>query len=272
MKNIKGVNVSPRIELEYYRYIDQYRRAINKAFKNTVDLQMFSVTPNETTDIKKKKAKSTDGQIKNFNGKMVYINKKIPKVVAIINNKLYKHFTKNFERNSIKASFEVNVKHLYAGDRKLLNLIQSNSEEYILKYGEDKASWLRTAVRRNYANGGSYSNLVGEIEGRFKVDTNRAKLIARDQSSSFVGAFERKRANDLGIAFYIWSTSRDERVRPDHKVMEGKYCKWDDASVYADTLEDAQNGIWKQRSDIGGTISHPKEDMQCRCNTEFVVE
>lgn len=282
MANIKGVKVSPRIELEYYRWIDKYRKAINKALKDSIDLKMFSDEPNETTDTKKK-ADSTDKQIENFNGKVAKINRKVPALTGIMSAKLYKYFNLHFERNSIKASFGVDVSHLYAGDRKLLNLLKSNSEDYILKYGNEKASWLRTSIRDNYANGGSYSNLVGEIEGRFKVDTNRAKLIARNESSGFVGALERKRATDLGLRFYIWRTSGDERVRgnpsgkypnakPSHWKMEGKYCRWDDASVYADTLEDAQDGIWKSRADIGGVEAHPKETINCRCNAEFVVE
>lgn len=271
MANIKGVKVSPRLELEYYRYLNGYRKAINKAFKDTIDLRMFSTEPEETTDTKKK-AKSTDKQIEKFNGKVSKINKKVPKLTGIMSAKLYKYFNLHFERNAIRASFEVDVSHLYAGDKKLLNLLKSNSEDYILKYGNEKASWLRTTIRENYANGGSYSNLVGEIEGRFKVDTNRAKLIARNESSGFIGAFEQKRGKDLGLRFYRWRTSKDERVRPSHRVMEGKYCTWDDASVYADTLEDAQNGIWKSRADIGGVIAHPKEEIECRCNAEFVVE
>jgi SPP1 gp7 family putative phage head morphogenesis protein len=43
---------------------------------------------------------------------------------------------------------------------------------------------------------------------------------------------------------YVWSTSRDERVRPSHSAKDGKRFKWNDPP-----------------SDTG----HPGNEIQCRC-------
>ena len=53
----------------------------------------------------------------------------------------------------------------------------------------------------------------------------------------------------LGITQYIWRTSRDERVRESHLVLEGKTFSWDSPP------------------DVG----HPGQDINCRCTAEPVI-
>lgn len=112
---------------------------------------------------------------------------------------------------------------------------------------------------------------------------SRAIKIARDQLGKLNGSITRKRQKEVGVNIYIWRTALDERVRgnpggqypnakPSHWVMEGKYCSWDNPSVYADTLQDAIKGNWKKRSSIGGPDAHPQEEINCRCFGEAVFD
>jgi SPP1 gp7 family putative phage head morphogenesis protein len=57
---------------------------------------------------------------------------------------------------------------------------------------------------------------------------SRAKLIARTETSKAATALTRARSEDLGIQAYVWETSRDERVRPAHAMMQGVIVFWDD--------------------------------------------
>jgi uncharacterized protein with gpF-like domain len=117
-----------------------------------------------------------------------------------------------------------------------------------------------------------------------KLET-RADLIARDQTSKLWGDINQKRQENVGVEIYIWRTADDERVRgepggkyagsrPSHAVMNGKYCTWKDATVYADTLEDAMAGKWKSRQNMGaqgpGPMEHPSVEINCRCYGEAV--
>lgn len=56
----------------------------------------------------------------------------------------------------------------------------------------------------------------------------KIKLIARTEISKAETAITRVRAEQLGINWYQWLTSEDERVRPSHKNMEGVLVNWDD--------------------------------------------
>ena len=100
---------------------------------------------------------------------------------------------------------------------------------------------------------------------------SRARLIARDQVSKLNGQITQGRNQALGLDLYVWSDSSDERVRESHDVMDGKVCRWDDPTVYADTVEDAQAGRWKSRASIGGVDQHPGQDFQCRCVSRAVI-
>ena len=82
-----------------------------------------------------------------------------------------------------------------------------------------------------------------QIMERFRVSNSRADLIARDQILKLNGQITKQRQTGAGITHYRWSTSRDERVRDEHRALEG-------------TLQ-----AWASPPSVG----HPGEDYQCRC-------
>lgn len=82
------------------------------------------------------------------------------------------------------------------------------------------------------------------------VTQSRAELIARDQVLKLNAEVTQKRHEAAGIVEFVWSTSRDERVRPDHKVLEGKRYRYDDPPV-----------VDRRR----GTRGLPGIHFQCRC-------
>jgi uncharacterized protein with gpF-like domain len=131
---------------------------------------------------------------------------------------------------------------------------------------------INTVVEKAITSGLSPSQLAQQI---MKVDqsisTGRANLIARDQIGKLNGRVTQARMEAIGLDMYIWSTSGDERVRgdptgiypnarPSHYEMDGRLCRWDDASVYSDD----GGKTWKPRP-AGWVHVHPGEDIQCRC-------
>lgn len=114
------------------------------------------------------------------------------------------------------------------------------------------------------------------VDGKRVRKQSRANKIARDQINKLNGAYTRRRQTDAGVDWYIWNTALDERVRgrpggrypnarPSHWAMEGKVCRWDNPTVYADSIEDARAGKWKSRASIQGVQAHPGEAINCRC-------
>ena len=108
--------------------------------------------------------------------------------------------------------------------------------------------------------------LLEQIRHIGKVSENRAKLIARDQTSKINIAVLQARNEEAGIKEYIWRTARDGRVvgnpsglypkavMPDvhgnHYAREGKKFRWDSPP------ED----------------SHPGYAINCRCTAEPVID
>lgn len=134
-----------------------------------------------------------------------------------------------------------------------VNLITSIKTDFISQVGDE--------VRKQLFEGERSTGLIQIIHERGNVTMNRAKFIARDQTAKLNSAITRERNDKLGIKTYIWMGARDVRQRKDHKVMNGKLCRFDDATVYSD-----DNGeTWKKRRSIGGVELHPGEDYNCRC-------
>lgn len=86
---------------------------------------------------------------------------------------------------------------------------------------------------------------LAEVE---TISRARAVLIARDQANKLYGAFAKARQEAMGVTRYIWRSSRDERVRPRHRVFNGQLRSWADDSP------------------------HPGEEVRCRCTAEAYLD
>jgi len=103
--------------------------------------------------------------------------------------------------------------------------------------------------------GQTADDLAAMLRERFEVGESRAKLIARDQVLKLNGQLTMLQQAQAGVTEYIWTTSRDERVRDGHEALDGKKFSWEDAPVVDEKT---------------GRRAHPGTDFQCRC-TAFPV-
>lgn len=93
-------------------------------------------------------------------------------------------------------------------------------------------------------------DLRDELLARGNVSLSRADLIARDQTLKLNGQINEIRQRNAGVEKYVWSTSRDERVRETHQDLEGQTFAWTDPPE----------------------PGHPGQDYQCRCTAVPVIE
>lgn len=102
-------------------------------------------------------------------------------------------------------------------------------------------------VRQIFDDPAAPSMRVEELKARLleraNVSESRAELIARDQVLKLNGAINKIRQTNAGVDSYVWSTSRDERVRESHAELEGETFGWESPPE----------------------PGHPGEDFQCRC-------
>jgi SPP1 gp7 family putative phage head morphogenesis protein len=85
--------------------------------------------------------------------------------------------------------------------------------------------------------------LKAKLLERADVSKSRAELIARDQILKLNGRITQIRQQMAGVQSYVWSTSKDERVRESHQELEGETFSWS----------------------APPSVGHPGEDFQCRC-------
>lgn len=93
--------------------------------------------------------------------------------------------------------------------------------------GEQTANRMQTLVTDGVKKGTTTRKIAEQIKEQFGYSDNRAKLIAADQTSKFNATLTEKRHKDAGVTKYIWSTSKDERVRKSHRAREGKVFSYD---------------------------------------------
>ena len=105
-------------------------------------------------------------------------------------------------------------------------------------------------VTRAVTSGELHGTIAKLIEERIGIGKRRAALIARDQVGKFYGAVTRARQTELGITKFKWRTVRDQRVRDEHKALDGKVFSWDDLPAEG----------------------YPGKPINCRCYSEPILE
>lgn len=147
---------------------------------------------------------------------------------------------------AIKASVSVDISPVLTQSGPILDALRAATKdniELIKSIPEQYFDKLEDAVEKRMQSGVRFEDLAEEVERIGGVTESRAKLIARDQTSKMNGAFNLARQTSLGIDKYMWQTSGDERVRPEHADNDGKVFSWNDPPA----------------------TGHPGHDVNCRC-------
>ena len=98
----------------------------------------------------------------------------------------------------------------------------------ISTFPESVARVVAAQAAAHAAAGGRAKELSGLLTAQRRVARSRAQLIARTQVSKASTALTEARAENLDLPWYVWESSKDARVRPSHRNMQGVLCRWDD--------------------------------------------
>ena len=267
MRKIQAVHSSKQLEVKYRRELDALLRyMLNIALDELRE-------PEKVNDALPDYFKSLTAKMNRIFDKLDAINLSMfasliaSRVVNTANNANKERFNRQASKTfgiDLKGALSSSgkaVQDQLAIDRELnASLIKSVATEFKQQISE--------TIMTNVQSGKRSTDLITQIKERYSVSQSRAKLIARDQTSKLNGSLVKARAQAVGSKTYIWSGAMDERSRQDHKVMQGKTCKWNDPTVYSDDGGET----WKKRKQIGGVEAHPTEPINCRCAALPVVE
>ena len=153
-------------------------------------------------------------------------------------------FQKTVEFISIEAKLNDEQKRL------IVDEYSENLEKYIKNWTEEDIFELRQKVQGNSFIGQRAENLVKMIQKDYGVAENKARFLARQETSLMMSKFKESRYRDVGSTRYKWSTSGSPRVRVDHAELNGKIFSWDSPPVTNKST---------------GAKNHPGEDYGCEC-------
>lgn len=110
----------------------------------------------------------------------------------------------------------------------LMRRLQDEQVALITSIPIDAARRVQALARDLVSGGRRYDEVVPAILASGGVAASRATLIARTETARAASSLTRARAEHVGSEGYVWRTARDVDVRPSHRRMEGKFCRWDD--------------------------------------------
>ena len=125
-----------------------------------------------------------------------------------------------------------------------------NLDLFIRKWTEENILKLRQMVQASAFSGQRAESLVSAIQHNYQVSKSKAEFLARQETSLLMSKFHETRYQQAGMPEYRWLTSKDERVRDDHQLLDGKIFRWSDPPVVDRNT---------------GRKGHPGEDFGCRC-------
>jgi len=147
---------------------------------------------------------------------------------------------------------------LYGGDDQLQDYLQAAAFQNAQLIKSIPARYLeqvQNIVVGNMRQGMRPSYIEKQLVKEFGVNTRRAKLIARDQTSRITGEMNRIRQVNSGLKYFRWVTSQDERVRHSHVIAGSRETKYGKGVYKWDELPKNEKGA----------PMYPGSEINCRC-------
>jgi SPP1 gp7 family putative phage head morphogenesis protein len=137
-----------------------------------------------------------------------------------------------------------------------------NNAHFISSVPNDIAKHLTEHVASEAIAGVRAESLLQSIRAIAPhLTKTRAQLIARTETAKSQAAIVEVRATQIGIDWYQWDTSNDQRVRESHKHMDGVYCQFSSPPSPEQLSGEPSVGYY-----------NPGNIWNCRCSAFPVVD
>lgn len=262
-KSIRYIKVKKRpkypknFERDYYRVLRAVVRRLKSATNNNIPMLAYSLRQDDDSTV-------TDAFVQAI---LVELLKSMTIEDAISELELILAGVSSVvDANVISAFAEAVSVDVFLNDSALLDTVKAEwkaqqsrlVDSIVNTYIEKLQIIVSNAVQR----GTAMSEVKEEIKVLLNTTDKRAEFIARNEVGNLNGIITMRRQVDCGISVYQWSSSHDERVRPSHAEMDGKYFYWN--SDKAGEI----NGI----KVYPAPKYHPCMDYNCRCVALPVID
>jgi SPP1 gp7 family putative phage head morphogenesis protein len=262
-KSIRYLKVKKRpkypknFERDYYRVLRAVVRCLKSATNSNIPMLAYSLRQDDDSTV-------TDAFVQAILAellKSMTVEEAISELELILAG-----VSSVVDANVISAFAEAVSVDVFLNDSALLDTVKAEwkaqqsrlVDSIVNTYIEKLQIIVSNAVQR----GTAMSEVKEEIKVLLNTTDKRAKFIARNEVGNLNGIITMRRQVDCGIGVYQWSSSHDERVRPSHAEMDGKYFYWNSDKV------GEINGI----KVYPAPKYHPCMDYNCRCVALPVID
>lgn len=214
------------VEREYQRFAKRFTKAMFESAKEELDrFHRLAVNSALKTDGMSEDVLAIMQDIKKrFNGKVTaaQIQSELKRIAQQADN-----FNSQQYRAVMRSALQVDIFQHEPWLNELVDMWTAENARLITSIPEQFFGEVEGIASRGLMDGTLTDDLGEQIERAYGVSERRAQLIARDQVGKLNGDLTMYRQTTTGIESYIWSTSKDQRVRPDHADREGREYRWD---------------------------------------------
>lgn len=165
-------------------------------------------------------------------------------------NDILEDLQKQFGRTLAKRGIGVPADLSETTKQEIFNRYTANLDLAIKNFSSNRLPLLRKRVEQVVFEGARTDKLAKIIQAEQGISKRKAAFLAEQETSLLVSKYREARYKQVGSRRYVWKTSRDSRVRHDHKELNGKIFSWD------------QPPITNRQT---GARNNPGEDYGCRC-------
>jgi len=233
-------------ERKYFNAMKLVAKEIEKILKTTL------------TSATKSQGIKAMGLLKKYSKEL---SKWATKTVATMFYNVNKDNQKLWNKLSAKMSQELKKELSKAPAKTWMQKYMDDNVGLIKSIPIDAAKRVHKLIKENQYVGLRSTDLIDEIMRIGSISENKAKMIARTETSRYSTALTQMRSESIGADWYVWKAVGDFRTRKGHKRMDGVVVSWNDPPSPEKLVGEKAYGEY-----------HAGETFNCRCYPEPILD
>ena len=152
-------------------------------------------------------------------------------------------------KKNVKRVATIDVELSEAQKEEIATNYTNNMQFYIKNWAEERIPEMREKVRRLVLEGMRPTAVEELLQKEYKIGADKAKFLAQNETSIVLSEIKKVQYQEMGSIGFTWNTILDNRERPLHHQLNGKFFTWDNLPII----------------DEKGNRGLPGQTYNCRC-------
>lgn len=227
-KTLKPIRHNVRIEQKFSKKLRDFNKLVNKSCSYWLLSKVRKFDNNDISNISKALEIEFNRLLQYWNNKAIDFSEAVSKS---LNKEIMKYANAQYKQQGFTiTTIPYNVKQaINANILQNMALIKTIPRDVINKY---------QTTLYNSINSFDLQAIEKQIKNIYNISNRRVKIIARDQVGKALENYSSSRSKALGFEYYVWNTSRDERVskgKGGHRQLDGRIYRYDTPTAIIDS-------------------------------------